>query len=220
MNQRYLELLLFLQEAENDPEILLQRHYQVFQSERRLYGGLKDTNCRISKGSKQILNFLFSSNDIDSVLLQLLPDAILKMHEKLKSYTQNQLPEGIYWNPEPAIRKELVNLKPTNDLCESILGLNDYLTTALPNLHQVTRSTLVQAKKNKTIKWLDHLSDAEQGKVIDLAVQSRRDVRKSMNEEKERQLLKRQQILIEKHTKREAARQKLILEKEKKLFDV
>ena len=32
-------------------------------------------------------------------------------------------------------------LKPSNDLCESILGLNDYLTTAIPNLHQLSRSS-------------------------------------------------------------------------------
>ena len=72
-------------------------------------------------------------------------------------------------------------------LCESILGMNDYITTALPNLHQLTRSNLVQAKKNKTIKWLDNLTDAEQGKVIELAVRSRKSVKKSLNEEEEEQ---------------------------------
>lgn len=219
MNQHYFELVSFLEEAENHPEMLLNRNHEVFPSERRLYGNLKETNCRLSQGSDCILNCLFSINtDIDSTLLKILPAAVQKMCEKLKCYAQNQLPGGVYWDPEPTVRLELSKLKPTNDLCESILGLNDYLTTALPNLHQLTRSTLVRAKKNKTITWLDSLPDREQGEVIDLAVRSRRNVKKSLKEEEERQLLKRQHILIENHTKREAARRKLMLEKEK-LFD-
>ena len=60
------------------------------------------------------------------------------MREKLQSYAHSLLPGGMYWDPEPAIRNELSNLKPTNDLCESILGMNDYITTTLPNLHQLT----------------------------------------------------------------------------------
>ena len=33
------------------------------------------------------------------------------------------------------------------DMCESILALNDYLSTVMPNLHQMSKSNLVQAKK-------------------------------------------------------------------------
>ncbi len=53
-------------------------------------------------------------------------------------------------NPDPDIKNVLSNIKPTNDLCESILGLNDYLTT------------MVAVKKNKTMKWLQTLPDAQQ----------------------------------------------------------
>ena len=69
------------------------------------------------------------------------------MKEKLCTYARNQLPGGKYWDPDVSIRKVLVELKPSNDLCESILGLNDYLTTSIPNLHQLGRSYLVQVKK-------------------------------------------------------------------------
>lgn len=50
---------------------------------------------------------------------------------------QNQLPDGIYCYPDPEIKVILKTLKP-NNVCESILGLNDYLTTALPNTHQIS----------------------------------------------------------------------------------
>ena len=59
---------------------------------------------------------------------------------------------------------------------------------------------------------MDNLTDAEQGKVIELAVRSRKSVKKSEEEERSR---KRQQNLVDSHMKREAARQKLLLEKEK-----
>ena len=61
---------------------------------------------------------------------------------------KNQLPSGQHWDPEVCVRKVLAELKPSNDLCESILGLNDYLTTTIPNLQQMRRSNLVQIKKN------------------------------------------------------------------------
>jgi len=54
-----------------------------------------------------------------------------------------QLLGGKYYSPKEEIKKILKSLKPSNRLCESILGLNDYLTTALPNLHQMTKSKLI-----------------------------------------------------------------------------
>lgn len=65
----------------------------------------------------------------------LVAAGIAEMKEKLGTYAQNQLPG----EPEPAIKVILKEIKPSNDLCESILGLNDYLTTAIPNMHQTSR---------------------------------------------------------------------------------
>ena len=75
------------------------------------------------------------------------------MNTKLTTYAKNQLPRGKYWKPEPAIKAILEQLKPNNDVCESILGLNDYFTTAIPNLHQLIRSNMIQVKKNETMQW-------------------------------------------------------------------
>ena len=69
------------------------------------------------------------------------------MKEKLLTYARNQLPDGIYWDPEPEIKAILKTLKPNNDICESLLGLNDYLTTAIPNMHQISRSNLKRTKQ-------------------------------------------------------------------------
>ena len=65
----------------------------------------------------------------------------------------------------------LSQLKPSNDVCE-VLGLNDYLTTALPNLDQVSRSNLVQMK-NKTVEWLDTLPQQQQNSIVNFAVKRR-----------------------------------------------
>ena len=69
------------------------------------------------------------------------------MREKLCSYARDKLPGGLYWDPDENVKDILCQLKPSNDVCASILGLNDYLTTAIPNLHQMSRSNLVQILK-------------------------------------------------------------------------
>ena len=62
------------------------------------------------------------------------------MNRKLSNYAKDHLPEGKYWDPDSMVKAILQKLKPSNDLCESILGLND-------NMLQVTRSNLVEIRK-------------------------------------------------------------------------
>ena len=76
---------------------------------------------------------------VDSNLQSLVVKGSTSMKDKLTTYACNQLPGGKYWNQEKDIQDVLSKLQPSNDVCESIFGLNDYLTTALPNLHQMTR---------------------------------------------------------------------------------
>ena len=47
MNQDYLELKIFLQEVEEDPEVAMNKDYNVFRSEERLYGNEKYINHRL-----------------------------------------------------------------------------------------------------------------------------------------------------------------------------
>lgn len=113
----------------------------------------------------------------------------ISMKEKLCTYAQSNLPGGIYWETDEHVKKVLSELKPSNDLCESILGLNDYLVTAIPNLHQSARSTLVQTK-NKIIKWLDKLSSEQQ---LDLAIESRAKVELECKQRSEQSKSERQE---------------------------
>jgi len=91
------------------------------------------------KKSKCVHKKLFASNTWDENLLYpIIANEATTMKSKLCSYAQHQLPGGIYYNLEPAIKEVLADVSPSNDLCESILDLNDYLDSALPNMHQVT----------------------------------------------------------------------------------
>lgn len=83
-----------------------------------------------------------------------------------------------YWEPNEEVQSILSEIKPSNDACESILGLNNYLTTAIPNLHQMARSNMIQMKKNKTLKWLSTLSKDEYTSI--------RELEKKLHNEKER----------------------------------
>lgn len=136
------------------------------------------------------------------------------MKLKLTEYARNQLPGGRYWEAEPAINAILRNLKPNNDLCESLLGLNDYLTTAIPNMHQLTRSNLVEMKKNKTMKWFQELPQEEKQAVSCLAKKSRDDVMKKYREEELTRQKQRQENMKRCHERREAMKEKAAREKE------
>ena len=87
----------------------------------------------------------------DEDFFSIMSAGAIWMKEKLMAYASSHLPGGEFWEPDTDVRSVLSTIKPTNDLCESILSLNDYLSTVLPNLDQATTSTLVVVKRNKTI---------------------------------------------------------------------
>ena len=149
-----------------------------------------------------------------SYLQSLLVKGATTMQEKLCSYAADQLPGGRYWNPDKQIQDVLSQLQPSNDVCESVLGLNDYVTTAVPNLHQMSRSNLVQLKKNKTMMWLSHLPSEKQT-AVDMAVKQRRQVKQTYNEEQTARAEHRKQAMIKDHAKREAMKKQLYEEKQK-----
>ena len=107
----------------------------------------------------------------------------------------------------------LRQLKPSNDVCESVLGLNDYLTSAIPNMHQTGRSNLVQVKKNKTLKWLSSLPEKNQASVVNLAVKERKNVAEKCKSEEQKRAAQRQQNMMQAHLQRETLRQKQEAEK-------
>lgn len=151
----------------------------------------------------------------DYFLQSLLSSGATLMKEKLSSYARNQLPGGIYWDPDPSIKPILKSLKPNNDVCESILGLNDYLSTALPNMHQMTKSNLVQVKKNKTVQWLDTLPPEQQERIVELARKSRVDVAKACKDaDSQRSMLRREKMMREK-CRRDALEKRAAMEKER-----
>ena len=202
MNTHYYELQIFLQELEEHPENIMDKHYRVFKSEEKLYRDNQKVNHRCHIKSKCVYDKLFVCNEWDKTLLYpIIANGAVSMKSKLSSYAQDHLPGGIYWDPEPDVKKILEELNPSNDLCESILGLNDYLTTAIPNMHQVTRSNLVQLKKNKTIKWLQQLPQSQQDDVVSLAIASRRDVLASRKEADARVCKQRRDNMLQAHSR-------------------
>ena len=216
MNHHYLELKTYLQEVERYPKVVLDKNHKVFRSEGKLYGDNKNTNHRQHPKSKVVYEELFEQGQCNSATLYpLLVAGVMKMREKLCMYAQNQLPGGKYWDPpEPDVKRALAELKPSNDLCESILGLNDYLTTAIPNLHQMARSNLVEVKKNKTLQWLGSLTNDQQCEVIDLAVKKRLSVQREYKSEEEQRIKQRRQNMVQANVRREAMKRKEKLERD------
>ena len=214
MNQHYMELDVFLQEVEKDPEAVMNKDQNVFRSEERLYGNDKATNHRLHIKSQPYHKCIFERDEFDGELFQILSAGASTMKSKLSSYAKNQLPNGKYWNPKANIKAILEKLKPSNDICESILGLNDYLCTALPNLSQMTRTNLVEIKKNQTIPWFQQQPENRQNEIIDMACKRRATVLKEFKEEEKEQCRKRREQMLQAKQKRDALDDRLKKEKD------
>ena len=163
MSKHYLEIKVFLEEVERYPEVTMIVDYQVFVSEQRLYNESK-LNHRNHSSYNPVKIRLFQDDEWDKYLLfPLLKSGAASMKEKLYANASSQLPGGKYYEPEDNNTKHILSmLKPNNDIRESILGLNDYLTTALPNMKQLTRSNMIAIQKNKTMEWFDELELQQQ----------------------------------------------------------
>lgn len=216
MNKHYLELKVFLEEVELNPHIALDKDYKVFVSEDLIYGSNKKLNHCLHFMYKPIEERIFREDEWDHTLLYpLLSAGASAMKEKLCTYAHTQLPGGEYWEPKDAVKEILKKLKPNNDLCESILGLNDYLTTAIPNLHQMSRSNLIHVKKNKTMQWFHQLPHDKRDYIIKLAIKRRAEVEKLYKaEEVERSRKRRDKMVQEKH-RRDALKQRADAERER-----
>ena len=216
MRHHYLELRIFLEEIERNPPTALIKDFKVFSSEERLYSQDKKFNHRLHSLYKFIEEVIFLVEESDvSLLYPLLVTGASAMREKLCTYAHAMLPGGKYWEPDLATESILRQLKPNNDLCESILGLNDYLTTAIPNLSQLSRSNLVQVKKNKTIQWFQQLPREQQHSVVELAVQKRAQVAKQHKEEEAIQSIQRREKMVHDKCRRDALEQRAKEEREK-----
>ena len=213
MNVHYFELAKFLDEVQREPQLMMKKDLKVFPSEERLYviGSSNDssTNHRAHSKHFPIEKRLFQSDSFDDdMLFPLLASGAAAMKKKLCAYAKNQLPGGLFWDPEGEVKEILKKLPPTNDLCESLLGLNDHLTTSIPNLCQLTRSNLIETKKNKTMQWMDKLPQEERDQVVDFAVKLRGKVKNDYREEREHIKAQRSKKLMEQKQRRDVLKRR------------
>ena len=87
----------------------------------------------------------------------------------------------------------------------------------MPNLHQMSKSNLVQARKNKTTKWLDTLPNDQQRPIIDLARKNRRQVKEDYQRAEDDQRKFRQEKMIREKNRRDALQKRTAEEKERLL---
>ena len=122
----YLELKVFLEELSHHPKEIKNLEHQVFQSaEPRLYGPSSKTNHRIHSKYKEVRKRLYQSDSFDGTeLYPRILEASKAMLSKLTDYMKDYLPGSKYWEPSEDVCQILSKLKPHNDACESVLGMN------------------------------------------------------------------------------------------------
>lgn len=217
MQKHYLELKCFLEEMEQYPEAITKCHHEVFISETRLYSG--DLNHRKHKHKCTPFNCIqeslfFNLPKDRTLLFSKVVAGAISMKEKLCVYAADFLPNGRYWNPDTNIAAVLKDLDPSNDLCKSMFGLNDYLCTALPNMLQITKSNLIEMK-NHTMKWFNKLPQERQEFIIDLVVKNRTYITNKYKEEQQYLSKRRQDAMLKQKEKRELSKARQAAEKDK-----
>ena len=75
------------------------------------------------------------------------------MANKTRLYKADQLPGGKLWEPSESEKEVLCDIDPTNDVAESVLGLNDWLQKTTANLSQRSVTNMVEVMKNGTMPW-------------------------------------------------------------------
>jgi len=170
MNPHMKELLDFLTELSHHPRLCLDPDYKVFGTESRLYGDNKKVNHRNHPNYTCVRKRLYQHDDYDEeYTFPLVQRAAEHMAETLTSYKADQLPGGKLWSANDRVKKALADVTPTNDLCEGILGLNDWLQKVTPNLSQRTVSTMVEVLRNSTMPWFLQQDKETKDKIINLA---------------------------------------------------
>ena len=142
----------------------------------RLYSDDHRVNHRLHAQYISIRKELYKPTDNDtnhSLLLKMVRHVGQAMGEKLKSYKQDHLPDGRYYDPEKETQLVLSALQPHNDKVESVFGMNDWLSTILPNMQQATKSALIEFSYNGTMQWLKAQGEQQKQVLISLA-QTRR----------------------------------------------
>ncbi len=208
MNQHYLELLQFLETIAEKPRLLLDTEFNPFTTEPLLYGVNKAINHRLHTNYKDVRRHLYEEEGTDRVLTFIQTGAAA-MATKMKTYQADQLPGGRLWQPTGKVREVCSTLKPTNDACESALGLNDWLQSNTSNFSQRTTSAMVEVMKNATLTWFEKQSEAFQASVVNLAVKQ---ANKVLRDDRERQTTHR----LKRKRKREAEVQKATLKRARK----
>ena len=166
----------------DDPTIAFDVKMQVYKIKCRLYDAESKLNHQIKPKNLFVYQRLFIADPTnDTLVLEKLAKGAASMRNKLKVYAKDYLPSGRYWSPPEHVANILREIKPTNDICESILGLNDWLQTAMPNVCQLTKRNLIEAKKNKTIEWFDNniIPSKKQDEIVHMAVKRKADVKDS-----------------------------------------
>ena len=134
------------------------------------------------------------------LVLDSLSVGAANMLEKVESYARERLPGGCYWDPDHKTKAVLKEFQPSNDLCESILGLNDLSHHCHSSLHQMTQSNLIEVK-NKTIEWISHLPEDQFENVVDYAMKRKGTFERSSRRVRSKQ---RREQMVQAKKRREA----------------
>ena len=206
MNEKYLELVTFLEDAS--------RNITNFMSgELFLFG-----ENYVEKGP--IFDALMGSDSFDNTVemfLQIILPALCKLSKRL---FQDHLPDGVFTSISDEMKVKVKNAPKTSCFAESVFGQLDHLLRTKPNISTLAAEASIMFLNNKTLSWLDSKEDVERDSLIKTASKGVKQIREKYRSRLNEIHENRRIAMNEKIRKREASQQAKIERQEQYTRDI
>lgn len=206
MGNHYNKLQLSLQKWQQDPtplmkgEVVFDEKLAPINRDKRYEALFKNPNDSIDEITKQTLEILCAHFLI-----------------LLERQVADQLPGGNFFQPLAEKQQATSSVPKTNVVSERDFAQLDLQLRIKPSARMVTHEALIMWRNNKTVSWLEKLSQQEKEKLLADARKSARSwIIEKHKERKEFVLKRKEEKLKEKQEKQEKDKQK----KEEKAIDI
>lgn len=155
MNDKYLQLVTWLDDVAQDPSSFLQGHSALV------------PDAELNKDA--VFNTLIAENaendHMCEIIIQILLPALVKC---CRHILRDHLPGGIHTQPV-ADKARVAGTPKHNKLCETVFGYTDMLLRTRPHIQSLAAEAYVAFAFNKTGEWLAKKDEGEVAKILKAA---------------------------------------------------
>ena len=169
MNRHYQTLVEFLENVSKDAGAML----------RFIVGESTPFVTDIDKENKVVAMLIAEDNETDQILVPLLQSLFQTIATLPRRMVVDHLPGGKFWDPDEELKRQTQSTMTHNKLPEFVFGQLDQLLRYRPNATLLTNEAFLLYSHNKTSEWLDGKKEEERNRLIALAREEGKEIRKT-----------------------------------------